>query len=163
MRCVSLVITGKRKIQMDIKNKNNISEIILNRGNVKKIIKDMIKKYELKDLDFIGYDLSDPEYHHLIKRSHGGETNIQNGAILTANSHEYLHNAIEQRDIELYKYITRLLQYENEHGINYEVIKIIQEELNKFYEAYKGDKNSKGKKLIKNRYLLTENIKKNYK
>ena len=75
------------------------------------ITKQMIKIYQLKKLkrDFMAYKFertNELTYHHLIIPNRaGGKRTIENGAILTQNSHEYLH-LIERIDPEIFYFIT---------------------------------------------------------
>ncbi len=113
----------------------------------------MLKIYNMKEIDFMGYRLLNPEYHHIKKREDGGKLNIRNGAILSKNSHEFLHNAIEEKDKALFIYLNILFKYENIYGIDEEIIRIIHEELDDFYEKYKDEYNNRGEKLIKEHYM----------
>ena len=84
--------------------------------NMRKITKLMVDIYNLKKIDFMGYKVSKENpytYHHLVKKCHGGEETIENGAILTKFSHEYLH-IIECKDLLMYMYINNVLKQINE-------------------------------------------------
>lgn len=47
--------------------------------------------------------------HHIAKRCEGGETSVANGSNLIASIHEWLHNAIEHNDRELFDLINECL------------------------------------------------------
>lgn len=120
---------------------------------MKNITITMINLYGLSDIDFMGYTLTSPTFHHIQKKCNGGKEMISNGAILTECSHQYLHNAIETREIEMYDFINRLLLYQNQNGINEEVIKVIHSVLEDFESKYENEYTRKGKLLIKRKYL----------
>ena len=83
---------------------------------MKPITREMIKKYGIKDFDFMGYDIKRKEslsFHHLIvarrycKQQGLGEGYLMwNGAILVQDtSHEYLH-IIEHIDYDVFCALT---------------------------------------------------------
>lgn len=69
-------------------------------------------------------------------------------------SHQYLH-LIEYKDIETYNAINKMFEYINQQG--YEPIKeqreILEFLLSRFELEHRNDKGSKGKSLIKYKYL----------
>lgn len=124
---------------------------------MKQITKLMVNMYSLKKIDFMGYKVSKDNpytYHHLIKRCYGGKETIENGAVLTKNSHEYLH-IVETRDLELYNYINNVLKQINEQG--HEPLlrqRLAIDYLFKLFEHdHMNDRSSKNKRLIKDSYL----------
>lgn len=124
------------------------------------VTKRMIKIYSLNKLkrDFMAYKFNKPEeltYHHLIiSKSNGGERTIQNGAILTPTSHEYLH-LIEHLDPEIFYFITSEMIDQNIKGkIDIENLKQIRELLLYFESQHINDRGKKGKLLIKPQYLI---------
>ena len=124
---------------------------------MKQITNLMVNMYNLKKIDFMGYKVSKDNpytYHHLIKRCYGGKETIENGAVLTKNSHEYLH-IVETRDLELYNYINNVLKQINEQGHEPLLRQILAIDylLKLFEHDHINDKSSKNKILIKNEYL----------
>lgn len=117
----------------------------------------MVNMYNLKKIDFMGYKVSKDNpytFHHLLKRCHGGIETIENGAILTKYSHEYLH-IVESRDLELYNYINNVLKQINEqkHEPLLRQILAIDYLLKLFEHDHMNDRSSKNKALIKREYL----------
>ncbi len=124
------------------------------------VTKRMIKIYSLNKLkrDFMAYKFNKLEeltYHHLIiSKSAGGERTIQNGAILTPTSHEYLH-LIQQIDEEIFYLISSEMIDQNIKGkLDVENLRQIRMLLEYFESQHKQDRNSKGKLLIKENYLI---------
>ena len=120
---------------------------------MKKITKEMIKLYNMKDYDFMGYSLQkEPQFHHIVKKEHGGKYEIKNGAILNSSSHNYIHT-IEYKEYMIYKAINDIFKIMNKKGyLDIEDLKIINALLEEFEYYHKEDKNSKGKILIKPEY-----------
>lgn len=115
----------------------------------------MIKIYNLKDYDFMGYRLikSQATYHHLIKKEHQGKETINNGSVLMPISHNYLH-IIEYKEFEIFDAINKIMKICNKKGVvEVSDLKIINELLKMFEEEHRLDKTSKGKILIKHQYL----------
>lgn len=48
-------------------------------------------------------------YHHIEKEENGGETSLENGALVSDIGQSWLHNYIEQKDIELFDLINECL------------------------------------------------------
>ncbi|MBR6682994.1 MAG: hypothetical protein IKL38_01505, partial [Firmicutes bacterium] len=109
--------------------------------------------------DWMNYKLikSDVTFHHIIKRENGGRRDIENGALLMPVAHQYLH-LIEYKDIETYNAINRIFKYINQQKQEptSEQREIIEYLLKQFEETHKWDKGSKGKLLIKHKYLERE-------
>lgn len=108
-------------------------------------------------LDFMGYRLQKGDmytYHHIVKREHGGEITVDNGAILCGStSHPYLH-AIEYRDFKYYEYIKEeLLLINRAHEINMKNLRRINEILMDFEDKHMYDTTRKGHYIIKKKYL----------
>lgn len=124
---------------------------------MKNITKIMIDQYNVQKIDWMGYKLNKDNlytYHHIVKKEHGGEETIENGAILTKIAHEYLHK-IECKDIELYNYINNVLKQINEQGFGplKRQLLAIDFILKMFEKEHFGDSTKKGKILIKNEYF----------
>jgi hypothetical protein len=79
---------------------------------------------------------------------------MTNGALLMPQSHEYLH-IIEYRDIKTYNAINKIFKIINTqlHEPDLGQRNIIEYLLLEFEEKHKEDLNSKGKILIKDKYL----------
>lgn len=117
----------------------------------------MLKIYKpISGLDWMNYKLvkKDLTYHHLLKKSDGGKETIDNGALLMPISHQYLH-LIECKDIETYNAINKLFSYINmqKHEPTIQQRVYIDYLLSEFERVHKWDKGSKGKLIIKRKYL----------
>lgn len=117
----------------------------------------MLKIYKpISGLDWLNYRLvkKDLTYHHILKKSDGGKETIDNGALLMPISHQYLH-LIECKDIETYNAINKLFSYINmqKHEPTIQQRVYIEYLLNEFERVHKWDKGSKGKLIIKRKYL----------
>ena len=120
---------------------------------MKDITKVLIEEYRLEEsgVDFMGYELKRPSYHHLIiPRRMGGKESIENGAILDSKtSHPYLH-IVEGRDYEKFLDITSEIVDEKVKGyIDKENIERIDDILKCFEREHSGDTTSKGRPIIK--------------
>ena len=123
---------------------------------MKSITNLMIDLYNLKKIDFMGYQFSkrNASYHHLIiPRRNGGKETIQNGAILNGQtSHPYLH-IVEAKDYDMFLAITSEMIDENIKGhIDKENLRYIDDILCQFEREHSGDTTKKGKLLIKEEY-----------
>lgn len=130
----------------------------------------MIRDFKIMQLgyDFLGYKVNrkkDLSFHHLIiphreSRAYGiGEGYLYwNGAILVQDtSHEYLHR-IEQKDPEIFLGITSEMIDQNIKGhLDVENLRQIRSMLEYFEREHCSDRSSKGKLLIKEKYL-TERV-----
>lgn len=124
---------------------------------MKEITREMLRIYNpISNLDWMNYRLirGQVSYHHCIKRADGGKKTINNGAILMPHAHEYLH-IIEYKDIQTYEMINKLFKIINTqlHEPNMEQREIIEYLLLEFEDKHRKDLNSKGKILIKDKYL----------
>lgn len=131
---------------------------------MKEITRQMIKTYNIKKFDFMGYDIKRKEslsFHHLIiprreSKSYGiGDGYVfWNGAILVQQtSHEYLH-IIEAKDYEIFCRLTSEMIDQNIKGkLDIENLKKIKDLLLYFEHEYQNQRNNKGKLLIKHDYL----------
>ena len=124
---------------------------------MKKITAEMLKIYKpYSDLDWMNYKLvrNDMTAHHIVKKEDGGKLEMSNIAPLRSVSHQYLH-LIEYKDIQTYNAINKIFKYVNQQG--YEPTKeqreIIEYLLTEFESVHRFDKGSKGKPLIKHKYL----------
>jgi hypothetical protein len=130
---------------------------------MKEITKEMIDIWEMSNMDWMGYTLEKKEhfsYHHLIipKRCGGKET-IENGAILIQSAgHDYLH-VIERIERKVFEDITWVLREINEQRYmpTKEQLARINHILKYFEEKYQGETTSKGKPLIRQRFLRRVN------
>ena len=121
------------------------------------VTKELITIYKPNGIDWMNFKITRENpitYHHIEKRELGGVKTLENGAILTKNSHQYLH-LIECKEDKLYYAINKLLKLINIQKTppTQDQRQIMDYLLNEFYEAHKYDKNAKGKPLIKERYL----------
>lgn len=93
-------------------------------------------------------------FHHIQKKCHNGKLEINNGAILTRNAHEFLH-IIESRDLDMYEYINAILKEINIQGYMpiERQLKAIDSILNQFAREHCSDRSRNGNLLIKERYL----------
>ena len=130
---------------------------------MKPITREMIKKYGIKDFDFMGYDIKRKEslsFHHLIvakrycKQQGLGEGYLMwNGAILVQDtSHEYLH-IIEHIDFDVFCALTSEMIDINIKGyLDKENLRYIKDILLSFEREHDHDRNKKGNLLIKREY-----------
>ena len=131
---------------------------------MKLITRDMIKIYNIKKFDFMGYDIKRKEslsFHHLIvphrycqEQGLGEGYFIWNGAILGQDtSHDYLHT-IEHTDYDVFSAITSEMIDMNIKGkLDIENLRYIRDILLSFEREHDHDRNKKGKLLIKREYV----------
>ena len=125
---------------------------------MKQVTKEMLKIYEpVSNLDWLNYRIvrkSDLTFHHIQKRCDGGKEVIENGALLLPVPHQYLH-LIEYRDKDIYIAINKIFEYINrqKHEPTEEQRLMIEYLLRSFEDNHRWDKGSKGKLLIKHKYL----------
>lgn len=124
---------------------------------MKKVVRDMLKIYKpYSSLDWMNYKLvkKDVTFHHIYKRCDGGRLEINNGGLLMPNSHAYLH-LIEFLDLDTYLSLNEIFKDVNSQGYEpeYEQRLIIESLLSSFESVHRWDKGSKGKLLIKRKYL----------
>ena len=124
---------------------------------MKEITKIMINMWKMENVDWLGYELQKGDYfsyHHIKKREFGGKEIINNGAILCSNSsHQYIH-LIENKDYEMYLYLTNILMNINnqrEMPNKYQLL-AIDNILKQFEKEHENDRSKKGKILIKEEY-----------
>jgi hypothetical protein len=130
---------------------------------MKEITRQMIKKYGVKDFDFMGYDIKRKQmlsFHHLIvphrhcKQQGLGEGYVMwNGAILVQDtSHEYLH-IIEHIDFDVFCVLTSEMIDMNVKGyLDIQNLRQIKDVLLYFEREHDHDRNKKGRLLIKREY-----------
>ena len=124
-----------------------------------KITKLMIKEFKIREYgyDFMGYHLNQGDkltFHHLVvARRDGGPYARWNGAVLCgASSHPYLHT-IEQKDHDIFMYITSEMLDMNIKGyLDMENLKKINDLLCYFEKEHCSDRMKSGKLLIKEEY-----------
>ena len=119
--------------------------------------KEMLKIYKpISNLDWMNYKLvkKDLTFHHIVKSEYGGCKTIDNGALLMPSGHQYLH-LIEYKDKETYIAINKIFEYVNQQRYEptLEQREIIEYLLKQFEKEHIEDKTSRGKKLIKYKYL----------
>lgn len=114
----------------------------------------IINKLKLKELDEMGYELNEnAQYHHIIKKEHGGKTTENNGAVLNPSAHQYLH-IIEKKDKPTYNAINGILKIISLRGsITNRDYELINGLLNDFEMKFYNTTNAKGKPLIRQKYL----------
>ena len=116
----------------------------------------MINIYNLKKIDFMGYEFTknNASYHHLIvPHRNGGPATVENGAVLNGRtSHPYLH-IVEGRDYDMFLAITSEMIDENIIGkLDLNNIRKIHDILTQFEREHSSDSTKKGKLLIKEEY-----------
>lgn len=70
----------------------------------KSVLLEMFKIYGYSDKDWMGFKITKKNgisYHHIFEKRNGGEETVDNGAILTKNSHALL-NRLEINNYDLY-------------------------------------------------------------
>ena len=63
-------------------------------NNVNEDIEFMARLYKTYEMDWLGdpiESIRELTRHHIVKREHGGENGISNYALLTSDSHEFIH------------------------------------------------------------------------
>ena len=97
--------------------------------------------------------ISDLTFHHIIKAEDGGDYSLENGAILTKKTHDFLH-CIEGKNHLTYDEINRLFKIINtKKGIDYEyelmlIRNLILNYINMNYDIPKNMKRGKIKRMI---------------
>lgn len=123
---------------------------------MKNITNTLIKEYNLKNIDFMGYEFkrTNASYHHLlVPKRNGGLETIENGAVLNGRtSHPYLH-IIECFDNDRFEAITNEMIIEKMLGrLDKQSLQKIDDILKGFEREYNGTRTSKGKILIKDEF-----------
>lgn len=117
----------------------------------------MIKIWNMQKMDWMGFENDDRySFHHLIKKSDGGQQIISNGAILHQNSsHPYLHT-IEHYDPDKYIFINKILKEINNQKYmpTKEQLLQIRMVLLEFQNEYEGKVSSRDKPIIKKEYRI---------
>lgn len=119
-------------------------------------LKIMLRLWKVETMDWLGYDnLERYSYHHIKKKSDGGKTTIENGAILHQSSHQYLHT-IEFYDLERYIFLNNILKAINKQRNmpSIEQLKEIKLVLLGFQNEFESKLSSRNKLIIKNEYKL---------
>lgn len=125
---------------------------------MKGLTRAMAKEYRTRGNDWMGYtiqSINQLSYHHIQKKEDGGPFTWNNGALLRRDTaHEYLH-IIEYKDLEIYDYINGILKQINTQGYQptREELIAIRNVLLSFEREHCSDRNSKGKILIKSKYI----------
>lgn len=128
---------------------------------MKEVTKLMIREFKIKQLgyDFMGYSLQKNDvytFHHLvIPARFGGKYEKNNGAILCGkSSHPYLH-LIENKDYDLFCYLTsEMIDMKNKGYLDIENLRHISDCLKAFEREHCSDRTRKGKILIKEEYTI---------
>lgn len=130
---------------------------------MKEITRQMIKIYNIKKFDFMGYDIKRKEslsFHHLIvarryckQQGLGEGYYLWNGAILVQNtSHDYLHT-IEHIDYDVFCALSSEMIDMNIKGyLDIQNLRQIKDILLYFEREHQDERNHKGKLLIKPDY-----------
>lgn len=121
------------------------------------IKKEMLKIYKpYSNMDWMNYKLirKDLTFHHIQKKCEGGRGIISNGALLMPTPHQYLH-IIEYKDYKTYKHINEIFKLVNsqKYEPTLEQREIIEYLLTQFEKKHIEDTNSKGERLIREKYL----------
>ncbi len=123
---------------------------------MKSVLINMLKIYNIEDRDWMSFKITRENYltyHHIVKNEDGGEYSIDNGAILTKNSHDFLH-CVEHKNVRIYNEINNFFKIINDkQGVNcdYEFAQIrnlILTYLEMGYAIPKKMKKSKIKKMM---------------
>lgn len=124
--------------------------------NGNKLVNKLISHLGLDEWDMMGYHLkkSKATFHHIDKKENGGCTSTSNGAVLMPYDHEYLH-IVESKDFELFNYISGILKRINQRGyMTDDDMKAVAEMLYAFEVDHKNDRTTKGKRLIRDEFVL---------
>lgn len=119
-------------------------------------LKVMIKLWKVDKVDWMGYESDERySYHHLHKKSDGGKTTLENGAVLHQSTHSYLHT-IEHYDYDKYIQLNTILKVINKQRTmpTIEQLKEIQSVLKEFQNEYDGKVTSREKPIIKKEYRI---------
>ena len=122
---------------------------------MKSITNLIIREYKINEIDFMGYELKRPSYHHLIiPRRLGGLESVENGAVLDGKtSHPYLH-IIEGRDYGMFLDITSEIVDEKIKGyLDIKNLRRIGDILRCFEKEHSSDMTCKGRCLIKEEFI----------
>lgn len=125
---------------------------------MRKITRLMINEFKMTNIDMMGYTLMRGEsfdFHHIKKKCDGGPLTKRNGAILTQTvSHPYLH-VIEIKDLDVYRYINRILKAVSEQGYmpTPKQLELIDSVLTSFEREYSGKTFNSGKPVVKELYV----------
>lgn len=121
----------------------------------------MIREFKILELgyDFMGYSLDKEKseiytFHHLIiPNRNGGPYSFRNGAVLCGlSSHPYLH-AIEERDYDIFCYLTsEMIDMHAKMCIDMGNLRRINDLLCCFEKEHCSDRGKGGKYLIKEEY-----------
>jgi len=80
------------------------------------LINEMIDIYKPDGFDWMSYPITKKNiltFHHILEIMNGGETKIENGALITKSAHRIL-NMLTSRDLMLYDEWQQLFKYINE-------------------------------------------------
>lgn len=118
---------------------------------------EMLEIYKpISGLDWLNYKLVKDKvtFHHIKKRDNGGKKVVNNGALLMPVAHQYLH-LIESKDMNIYIGINKIFEYINQQQYEptAEQRQMLEYLLLQFENQHRFDKGSKGKILIKHKYL----------
>ena len=128
---------------------------------MKPVTKEMIRLWDMKDVDWMGYKKAKNDiftFHHLIVPNRkGGPYAMWNGAILCGGTgHPYLH-VIENYDYDRFLYLTSKLIDINALGkLDFETIKQIDACLKYFEHEYQGKRTKGKKRIIKPEYTIRD-------
>lgn len=119
----------------------------------KNLKESILKEYNMTYIDWLGYETTRFELHHIKKRENGGLLVRDNIAPLGKIDHRYIH-IIEYKDLEMYLYLNTMLKIINQQGYmpTTAQLKAIDSVFKQFEREHSGDYNSKGEILIKEQY-----------
>jgi len=120
----------------------------------------LIDIFQPNGVDWMNYRLtkSNPyNFHHIIKKEHGGKAKVENGAILTATAHQYLH-LIEHYEYQLYLELNSMLEVINQQQYPPYIRQrlYIEQVLSYFENKHQGECNKKGNLIIKQKFLIRD-------
>lgn len=122
---------------------------------MKDVTLQMIKIYQIDNYDWLNFKISNINnitFHHIIKNENGGKYSIDNGALLTSKSHEYLH-IIENNNIIIYNELNKILK-----EINIQRHKPTEYQYKKIELLFLKFEYENAKELIKGKYSKTKRI-----
>ena len=121
------------------------------------VTKELIHIFKDTDnLDWMNYKITRSNsltYHHIQKKSNGGEKTFENGALLTRKAHTYLH-VIEGKETVIYNAINGLLKLINLQGFppTEDQRRLMNYLMDMFYVMHEKDGTIRGKSYVRKEY-----------